>query len=123
MKHAFIFLATFALGAVIALSVRAARHNTSDHPAPAQTAHTAHAHEHTAAESKTPNPEPQTAPAATATPVNTVCAICGMDVDPDLPTAEYQGQTIGFGCKACPPKFKANPDKYGPAALRNEVVE
>jgi YHS domain-containing protein len=46
-----------------------------------------------------------------------------MEVDPDLPTAEYQGKTIGFGCKACPPKFKANPDNYGPAYLRNEVVE
>lgn len=59
---------------------------------------------------------------ATSATVNSVCAICGMDVDPDLPTAEYQGKTIGFGCKACPAIFKANPDKYGPAYLRNEVV-
>jgi len=115
MKHAFIFLATFALGAVLALTVRAAHHNAAPTPA---------VHEHAAApEPKTQNPEPKTAAPAAAAAVNTVCAICGMEVDPDLPTAEYQGKTIGFGCKACPPKFKANPDKYGPAALRNEVVE
>jgi hypothetical protein len=45
-----------------------------------------------------------------------------MDVDPKLPTAEYQGKTIGFGCRMCPPKFKAAPDRYGPHYLRNEVV-
>jgi YHS domain-containing protein len=62
------------------------------------------------------------APAAGA-PVNTICAICGMPVNPKLPTATYQGKTIGFGCKACPPKFAAEPDRYGPAALKNQVVE
>ena len=46
-----------------------------------------------------------------------------MEVDPSVPTAEYKGQTIGFGCRMCPPKFKADPDKYGPAYLRNEVLE
>jgi YHS domain-containing protein len=55
--------------------------------------------------------------------VNTVCAICGMDVDPRLPTQQYQGKTIGFGCRMCPPKFKADPDRYGPAYLRNEVIK
>jgi len=58
-----------------------------------------------------------------AQPVNTICAICGMDVDPKLPTAVYQGQTIGFGCRMCPPKFKADPDRYGPAYLRNEQIK
>jgi len=62
--------------------------------------------------------------AATADqPVNTVCAICGMDVDPKLPTLEYQGKKIGFGCKMCAPKFKADPDRYGPAYLRNEIIK
>ncbi len=56
-------------------------------------------------------------------PVNTVCAICGMAVDPKLPTLEYQGKKIGFGCKMCPPKFKAEPDRYGPFYLRNEVIK
>jgi YHS domain-containing protein len=73
--------------------------------------------------------EPATAAASTApaaaTPgaVNTVCAICGMKVDPDLPTLEYQGKKIGFGCKMCAPKFKANPEKYGPVYLKNEVIK
>jgi YHS domain-containing protein len=56
-------------------------------------------------------------------PVNTVCAICGMKVDPELETLEYQGKTIGFGCKLCAPKFKADPERYGPLYLRNEVIK
>lgn len=75
--------------------------------------------------------ESSTAPAKTTAataakpgqPVNTVCAICGMDVDPKLPTLEYKGQTVGFGCKMCAPKFKADPDRYGPAYLRNELIK
>ena len=63
------------------------------------------------------------ATAASKMPVNTVCAICGMEVNPGVPTAEYQGKKIGFGCKMCPPKFKAEPDKYGPYYLRNEVFK
>jgi len=53
--------------------------------------------------------------------VNSVCAICGMPVDPRLPTIEYQGKTIGFGCRMCPPKFKADPERYGPSFLGNQV--
>lgn len=92
-----------------------------DHAQPTADPHASH-------QNATPaTSETESAPASSATtaavPVNSICAICGMEVDPDLPTAEYQGKTIGFGCKACPPKFKANPDKYGPAYLRNEVVE
>ena len=60
--------------------------------------------------------------AASLRPVNTICAICGMPVDPTLPTLEYQGKRIGFGCKLCPPKFKAEPDRYGPFYLRDERV-
>ena len=56
-------------------------------------------------------------------PVNTICAVCGMPVDPQQPTSRYRGKTIGFGCKACPPKVAADPDLYGPAALQNSVVE
>jgi len=125
-KHFFIFLGTFVAGALIALTVRAARFDGATaatpvaHPAPAAAempAATANGHADHAGHSG------HAAPAAPAEgPVNTVCAICGMDVDSDLPTATYAGKQIGFGCKACPAKFKANPDKYGPAALRNEVV-
>lgn len=122
-KHFFIFLGTFVAGALIALTVRAARFDgettaapvahaaPAAAPAPAVADHTQAGHADHAAP-----------PAAAAGPVNTVCAICGMEVDPDLPAATYAGKQVGFGCKACPPKFKANPDKYGPAALRNEVV-
>ncbi len=76
-----------------------------------------------------PAQKPATAPAVASVatepgkPVNTLCAICGMDVDPKLPTAQYQGKTIAFGCRMCPPKFKADPDKYGPSYLRNEVIK
>ncbi len=55
--------------------------------------------------------------------VNTVCAICGMAVDPNIPTASYQGKRIGFGCGKCPPKFAADPERYGPFALTNQVAK
>lgn len=119
-KNILTFLGTFVAGALLALVARAALFNPHD-AAPATTAtaavatadsHAGHAAAPMAAKSK-----------AKAKPVNTVCAICGMDVDPALPTAEYKGQTIGFGCAACPPKFAKNPDRWGPAALKNQVVE
>jgi YHS domain-containing protein len=65
----------------------------------------------------------QAGPAPATTAVNTICAICGMPVDPRLGIIEYKGKLIGFGCKTCPPKFKADPEKYGEAALKNQVVE
>jgi YHS domain-containing protein len=120
-KSILIFLGTFIGGALIALVARAAKFNSNDassasQPAPVLTA--------AANSAPQPNAHAQHDPKAEKKkPVNTVCAICGMDVDPSLPTAEYKGQTIGFGCRMCPPKFKANPDKYGPAYLRNEVLE
>jgi hypothetical protein len=52
-------------------------------------------------------------------PVNTICAICGMDADPKL-TATYREQVIAFGCDKCPPKFAKDPERYGPYFLRNE---
>ena len=67
--------------------------------------------------------DPHAGHPAAKTPVNSLCAICGMKVDPSLPTTEYQGQTIGFGCKMCAPKFKAEPEKYGPSYLRNELIK
>ncbi len=133
MKSIFAFLATFVLGAVVALAIRTARHDP--HAAPAADPHAGHAHAAPAPSAPATLPPGATAaPAAPApasdhhaaapasTPVNTVCAICGMKVDPSLPTATYQGKTIAFGCRMCPPKFKAEPDKYGPLYLRNEVL-
>lgn len=146
-RNIFIFLSTFVVGAVIALIVRAAAFK----PNPAHEGHPAPAGDYAPlvsnalAPAKTPvaptatppapapaavTPDPHAnhgasaaTPAAAGQPVNTVCAICGMDVDPDLPTLEYKGQTIGFGCRMCPPKFKADPDRYGPHYLKNEVIK
>lgn len=121
-KPVILFLVAFVLSALVTLAVRTARH---DPYAPAVTA---------TAQPATP-PAPQVADphaghtaAATATPaaptvVNTVCTLCGMDVDPSIKPAEYQGKLIGFGCRACPPRFAAEPDRYGPSALRNEVLD
>lgn len=104
MRHIFIFLACFVVGAMAALAVRTARHQP--HPVlPAAVAAPA------------PSSPGATATAGPGNPVNTTCAICGMPVDPRLPTATYQGKTIGFGCRMCPPKFQADPERYGPAFL------
>lgn len=137
-RQIFIFVATFLVGALAALAARTALHDphahsaTADlpaaaHPAPAPvsdpapSAHAAnHQTEHAGGAAAKAS---ASAVASTDAPVNTVCAICGMNVDPKLPTLEYQGKKIGFGCRMCPPKFKADPDKYGPFYLRNEVIK
>jgi len=144
-RSLFIFLGTFLVGATIALIARTASHdphashegstvgggayapmvsnalvpaNASGVPstsAPTATAPTpADPHAHHGAKSD---------PATAGKPVNDACAICGMAVDPSLPTAVYQGKTIGFGCKICRPMFEAAPDRYGPAYLKNEVLK
>lgn len=135
-RNIFIFISTFAAGALIALVARSAMfqpHTASATPAgrgeyasmvtntlaPAATSHSSAPAPHAASSPAHPASEK---PATAGQPVNTVCAICGMEVDPSLPTAEYQGKTIAFGCRMCPPKFKADPDRWGPFYLRNEVV-
>lgn len=132
--HVFIFCGTFLLGALVALAARTAGHagsKSSDSKSPtADSASAASAHAAPKSEGTTlafgTSPRPPgggtDAASPSATPVNTVCAICGMAVDPKLPTATYQGKTIGFGCRMCAPKFQAEPDKYGPLYLRNEVI-
>ena len=122
-RHILIFLGTFVVGALIALLARAALFDpalAAGEVAPATSAAgdaaNGSASGHATAAAAAPSP-------AKGKPVNTVCAICGMDVDPSLPTAEFQGKTIGFGCRMCPPKFKADPARYGPYYLRNEVVK
>lgn len=141
-RSIFIFLGTFVVGALIALVTRAAwyapeagheGHTSGGDYAP-MVSNVAPAVAAPAAATTAPAAAPadahaehgamKSAPApAAGVPVNTVCAICGMDVDPRLPTIEYEGKTIGFGCKMCPPKFKAEPDRYGPIYLRNEVIK
>lgn len=120
-RHLAIFAACFLLGAIAVATLRTASHEPYAPPAAtvaaaASTAPAADPHAgHAAA--------PAQPPPAAAKPVNTVCAICGMEVDPKLPTATYAGKTIGFGCKACPPRFAKDPEKYGPAFLENRVIE
>ena len=118
-KSILLFLFAFIAGAVIALVIRTARYEPKAAPdpaaavAPAVEDHSAHQHA---------DSPPATETAASGPTVNSVCPICGMDVDAALQPAVYEGKTIGFGCKACPPKFKADPAKYGPYALKNEVM-
>lgn len=139
-----IFLGTFVAGALIALVARAALfapHATAEAApvgggdyAPMVTNTLAPASTNSAAKPIAPAADehaghgaPKTSARADAAapdaPVNTVCAICGMPVDPKLPTAQYQGKTIGFGCKMCPPKFAKDPDRWGPLYLRNETAK
>lgn len=149
-KHLFFFLAAFAVGSVVALAARSVLFKPytdhSGHPAPAEYApmvdnsaapaadpHAGHGKAAQPAPTAPAKPEKGPAPAAdphaghgamkAPATVNTVCAICGMDVDTNIKPATYQGKLVGFGCRICPPKFAREPDRYGPAALRNEVVE
>ena len=118
IRHLSIFAVCFLLGALVTLGVRTARHDPhASAGTPPQAAVDMPTRVVTVG--KTPGTAPTSAPMA----VNTVCAICGMTVDPKIPTALYHGKVIGFGCKACPPKFAADPERYGPAALANQVVE
>jgi hypothetical protein len=104
MKSVLLFLATFILGAALAFATRTALHEPYAKPVALKS-------------------EISDLKSDAATVVNTVCAICGMDVDPDIQPATYQGKLVGFGCAACPPKFAKDPDRYGPSALRNEVTK
>lgn len=43
---------------------------------------------------------------------NKVCPVQGEEVDPEAPTTEYNGKTIGFCCPGCDKKFKKDPERY-----------
>jgi hypothetical protein len=146
--HLAYFIAAFAAGCIAALAARAAWFQPyvdhSGHPAapaysqmvtnPSAPAVDPHAGHTSPAAPAAPAAAPasEAKPAAdphaghgamkTGVPVNTVCAICGMDVDPSIKPATYKGKLVGFGCRMCPPKFAADPERYGPAALENRVV-
>jgi hypothetical protein len=59
------------------------------------------------------------APTAAPAIFNTICPGCGGPVDPDLPTVLYEGKVIGFNCGSCRPRFLKDPQRFGPAALKN----
>lgn len=125
IRHLLLFAACFVAGALTILVLRAIDHEPYAEAAPAAAPAVAPpAPAAPAAAPADPHAGHAAAPAAAdAKPVNTRCAICGMRVDPSLGTAIYQGKVIGFGCKACPEEFRKNPDRYGPAALADQVVE
>ena len=111
-RLAIIFVATFCFGAVISVAIRTKMHQpyamVNPLPAPG------------------PSDQVQAASAISTSheaPVNTICTICGMPVNLKLGTALYQEKRIGFGCKSCPAQFAADPEKYGPGALKNVVTE
>jgi hypothetical protein len=134
IRHVVIFLICAGIGAVLVLVVRSALHRPYGEPQAPTVPHEhepspAAPHEHEAPpEHQHPapvTPDPHAGHAGhisttTTTPVNTTCAICGMDVDPTLPTAMYQGKAIGFACVKCPPLFAKDPERYGPHYLKNE---
>ncbi len=123
IRQVVIFFVAAGVGAVLALLVRSTWHHPYHEPAEEMSA-PAKPHTHSSAEpAATPPVDPHAGHTSALTvPVNDICAICGMDVDPTLPTAKYQGKVIGFACMKCPPKFTADPERYGPHYLRNEKV-
>jgi YHS domain-containing protein len=108
-KNAVVFLLTFMVGAAAALIYRGVRYQPYAEAAPPKQEQAA--------------PAAPAAAAVDTVPVNSVCPICGMDVDPSIPPADYQGKKVGFGCAACPPRFARDPERWGPLALQNKVEE
>ena len=115
----FIFIAMFALGILIAVVVRTSHHQPYAMPASSPTPATSAG----AAGPSASAPVSGAMDVASSDIVNSICAICGMPVNPKLGTALYHEKRIGFGCKTCPAQFAANPEKYGPSALKNLVAE
>jgi hypothetical protein len=130
-RDVILFAVLFMVGALLALALRTARHD-------AYAGHTGHpeapAYQPMVDNTAPAQPVMETPPATNAPhadhgagtstgTVNSICAICGMEVDPSIAAAVYRGQAIGFGCRLCPPKFAADPERYGPAALANREAE
>lgn len=134
-RHLLTFAITFAIGAAVAVVLRTAGHQpyaghamppatAAPEPMPAPTASAPPATPPPTAPAGHSHPADQAAaPAQAQATVNTICPGCGDPIDPKLPFADYKGHKIGFGCAMCPPKFKADPVKYGEAALKNVVAE
>lgn len=113
IRHLLIFVLAAGIGGMVTLGVRSALHR----PYAAPAAPAPSPHEQAPGKPAEPRHEHTGAPAKK--PVNTICAICGMDADPKL-TATYREQVVAFGCGGCPAKFAKDPERYGPYFLRNE---
>ena len=122
-RQLFMLVIAVGAGALLTLAVRSAWHRPYDAVIHEGFAPTVPQPVSVGLEKK-PTVEPHTEYPATSLvkPVNTVCSLCGMDVDPEIPHAIFNGQTISFACLKCPPKFKQNPGLFGPYYLRNEKV-
>ncbi len=113
-RHLVIFLIAAGIGGLVTLALRSAWHQPY-----AQVEKTAPASATPSAVPSTPAAHAGHAATSVKKPVNSICAICGMDADPKL-TATYRDQVIAFGCAGCAPKFAKDPERYGPYFLRNE---
>jgi len=64
-----------------------------------------------AADGSNPSTQPSSQP--TTQPMNRFCPVQQDEaVDPDTKTVVYKGNTIGFCCDDCIPKFQADPETY-----------
>ncbi len=133
MKPVIAFIVALIVGAAIMLVVRSVAHDPhANHTAPAAPAaspgatpsapaadpHAGHAPATVAPEVAAPAAD---APAEPRT-VNSICPICGMDVDPALGIWHFHGKPIGIGCRACIEPMNTHIERYGPAALENKRV-
>ena len=112
MSDIVLLLISFLIGGLCALVARSALHKPYEQP---MTMPSAEQERKSAAMTDHSNH-------VTSSTINSRCSICGMDVDSEVPTAQYQGKTIGFGCRKCPPLFAKDPDRYGPFYLKNEKM-
>jgi hypothetical protein len=123
LRQLFMFALAVGAGALLTLAVRSALHRPYDVKSPELPAPTLPQSAPAAPEKKTTvDVQADHATTPLAKPVNALCSLCGMDVDPEIPSAIFNGQTIGFACLKCPPKFAQNPARFGPYYLRNEKV-
>lgn len=65
----------------------------------------------------------ETNPPGASAVANKECPIMGHAVDPELPTAEWNGKTIGFCCEAggCKEKFLAMSDEEKTKVLEGKL--
>jgi YHS domain-containing protein len=56
--------------------------------------------------------EPTTMPTTAPMIFNKFCPVTREAVDPNVPTVQYKGLTIGFCCEDCAKVFKDDPEKY-----------
>ena len=123
LRQLFMFALAFGAGALLTLAVRSACHRPYDVVIPELPAPTSPQSAPAVPEKKTTvDVHADHATTPLAKPVNAVCSLCGMDVDPEIPSAIFNGHTIGFACLKCPPKFAQKPARFGPYYLRNEKV-